>query len=106
MKRTIKDIAYDKYKFFWIGNHYSYDKFMEIASNWCTENMDNPGDFDDFDTYLFAYGLNGWKCFPDFICDEYKDEMLMKKLLTDKEFLKYKKDIAKKATGREPCHSV
>ena len=86
--KNIKTLAYGKYQLYWMLTHgWTFDDIAKRMGY-----ILRPGEY--YDSKKIGIGFNGeiWSDFEDFLSDEYKNEDLMKILLTKSEFEKWKKD--------------
>lgn len=97
-KEYIQNIAYERYKCDWIGNHLTMrmisstvEDFNEFLKE-CHRLGESRTHY-SFADYVEDYGFRGgtiWVCFDEFCGAEYQDEQYMEEILNSEDFRTYK----------------
>lgn len=92
--KTIKQIAYEKYKLDWMLRHgYTLSDLMNELDQMQEESEDTVSQlFTDWE-YGFGFCSEIWVCYQEFLDSEYQDVGYMKELLDWDEFEKYQEDV-------------
>lgn len=79
MPMTIRQIAYELYKQYWIDTHTAHGERMEAKTRYCLDHSFDSGDEDDAETFeewlenSNGYGGSLYACYDEFIVTEYQN---------------------------------
>lgn len=91
----IRRTAYNKFQLWWLISHgKSIEDIFALIPEWL-EYRDEEDPEDTFSNWFFDIGFNDelFPCMDEFLCYEYRDQGLMKTLLSDEEYLAYCEDL-------------